>query len=486
MAQKYLTLEEAAERLSMSVDELKQLARRGEIRAFIDRGTFKFREQDIEEFGRQRLLGSGAEVDLGSGSEALLSQSSHSDEVQLADHLLPDAGPGSSGARVVTFSDSDIGPSDSDVRLVAEPSDNPSDSDVRIAPAASAAAPNDSDVRPVQAAEEPSDSDVKLATPAAEAASDSDARLPEPAPVPPDSASEGTEAEAVMVSEPDSDFELSDDASDTDFEISLEPSSGGEEDLIDLEAEGLGDSAVAKPVDVTAGSPSESGVALDSPADSGISLEEPPSVLSEQTDAGVADLDAVLGSDASDEAAVQEESSENISLVPGEPVEPSGFELEQEGSDFDLDLSDDTAQIPLLDDDSQILDLEEEVPVDESAATAMAAPALDEEPAEAIEEGGLGAGVMEMPGAMAAAPPTQAVGAPTAPIEQAAMAGVPVTRVAPEPDWPTWVVVVMSIASVLLAFTGLMMADLVRTMWGWENQSLYSSPILEWLRGLFF
>ncbi len=383
----------------------------------------------------------------------------------------------------MTFADSDVGPSDSDVRLVAEPSDNPSDSDVRVAAATSE--PSDSDVRPVQPVETPSDSDVKLAE-ADQPSSDSDARLPEPAPVPPDSASEGTEAEAVMVSEPDSDFELSDDVSNTDhevsFEISLEPSSA-EEDLIDLDEEALGDSDVAKPVDVTAGSPSESGVALDSPADSGISLEEPPSVLSEQTDAGVADLDAVLGSDFEEESSQQEESSENISLVPGEPVEPSGFDLEQEGgSDFDLDLSDDTAQIPLLDDDSQILDLEEEVPVDESAATAMAAPALEEEP---VEEAGLEGGVMEMPGAMAgvAAPATEAVAAAT-PLDQAA-AGVPLPRVAPEPDWPTWVVVVMSVACVFLLVTGIMMADLVRTMWGWENQSLYSSPILEFFRNTF-
>jgi len=39
MAQGYYTLDEAAIRLAMAPDELKAMARRGEIRAFQDRGT---------------------------------------------------------------------------------------------------------------------------------------------------------------------------------------------------------------------------------------------------------------------------------------------------------------------------------------------------------------------------------------------------------------------------------------------------------------
>jgi excisionase family DNA binding protein len=58
MAQGYYTLDEAAKLLAMPVDELKMMARRGEIRSFQDRGTWRFRVQDIEEMARRRGIGS--------------------------------------------------------------------------------------------------------------------------------------------------------------------------------------------------------------------------------------------------------------------------------------------------------------------------------------------------------------------------------------------------------------------------------------------
>jgi len=45
MAQGYYTLDEAAIRLAMAPDELKAMARPGEIRAFQDRGTWRFRSR---------------------------------------------------------------------------------------------------------------------------------------------------------------------------------------------------------------------------------------------------------------------------------------------------------------------------------------------------------------------------------------------------------------------------------------------------------
>ena len=65
MAQGYYTLEEAAQLLGMSEDELKMVARKGEIRSFQDRGTWRFRVQDIQEMARQRGLGSDPELPLG-------------------------------------------------------------------------------------------------------------------------------------------------------------------------------------------------------------------------------------------------------------------------------------------------------------------------------------------------------------------------------------------------------------------------------------
>ena len=54
MAQGYKTLQEAATFLQMDADELKQLAQKKEIRSFQDRGSLRFRVQDVEELGRRR------------------------------------------------------------------------------------------------------------------------------------------------------------------------------------------------------------------------------------------------------------------------------------------------------------------------------------------------------------------------------------------------------------------------------------------------
>src|SRR5207237_711752 len=65
MAQGYYTLEEAAGLLKLAVDELKMMARGGEVRSFQDRGTWRFRVQDIQELARQRGLGSEPDLVLG-------------------------------------------------------------------------------------------------------------------------------------------------------------------------------------------------------------------------------------------------------------------------------------------------------------------------------------------------------------------------------------------------------------------------------------
>ncbi len=54
MAQGYYSLQEAATFLEMSADELKQMAQKKEIRSFQDRGTLRFRVQDVQELGRRR------------------------------------------------------------------------------------------------------------------------------------------------------------------------------------------------------------------------------------------------------------------------------------------------------------------------------------------------------------------------------------------------------------------------------------------------
>ena len=71
MVQEYLNLDEAAQQLGMTKEDLSKKAQKREIRAFADRGTWKFRKQDIEEHARQAGIGSGAEIVFGDLDESL-------------------------------------------------------------------------------------------------------------------------------------------------------------------------------------------------------------------------------------------------------------------------------------------------------------------------------------------------------------------------------------------------------------------------------
>src|SRR5512142_1527661 len=63
MAQ-FFTLEEAARILGMHPEELKTKAQHREVRAFLDRGSWRFRVVDIDELARRRGMGSEAELRL--------------------------------------------------------------------------------------------------------------------------------------------------------------------------------------------------------------------------------------------------------------------------------------------------------------------------------------------------------------------------------------------------------------------------------------
>ncbi|MBC7816556.1 MAG: hypothetical protein IAG10_06690 [Planctomycetaceae bacterium] len=224
MAKRYLNLDEAAAKLGMTKDELNRLRTKGEIRGFSDRGTFKFKEEDVEELGRRLQPSSDPDVQMigeddasvlddepaadGSGLDGAPSiirrlsggePGSESDSGDSAGSIFDDFGAGGasdSDVRLVMDdrldSGHDSGPdvmlqlqeSDSDVRLSSDSGRinlNDSDSDVRLAmdgPTAEESALNlglsdsDSDVRldddrGARFSRPDSDSDVQLAPDAA-------------------------------------------------------------------------------------------------------------------------------------------------------------------------------------------------------------------------------------------------------------------------------------------------------------------------------
>ena len=61
----YYTLREAAEKLRMDPEKLKEMAKNNQLRAFQDRGTLRFRAPEIDEMARSLGLGSDPELQLG-------------------------------------------------------------------------------------------------------------------------------------------------------------------------------------------------------------------------------------------------------------------------------------------------------------------------------------------------------------------------------------------------------------------------------------
>ena len=211
MVQGYYTLEESANLLGMSPDDLKQLARKGEIRSFQDRGTWRFRIQDIQEMARRRGDSIQEEISVGDSLAPKLTDSpaprTPGPKKKSGDAFGLSLDPGDVDAGVNLDAAVDLGApgsgkktgsgkhspqvgSDSDVRLVADGSDVnfrlPGDSDVKIegigpksgragkpGGSGSGKSPRPSKAKPDQASPEAADSGARLVS----MESDSDVRI---------------------------------------------------------------------------------------------------------------------------------------------------------------------------------------------------------------------------------------------------------------------------------------------------------------------
>lgn len=517
--QEYLNLNEAAQQLGITKEELAKKAQRREIRAFADRGTWKFRKQDIEEHARQAGIGSGAEIVFGDLEDELPAlDSGSSDQILLSDQTLADS-HSSSGKRVIGMDEYGRTPSDSDVRLVPEGGPKKgSDSDVKLV--GGAKPPSDSDVK-VVASEEPglADSDVKMKGPAP---GDSDVRL-DRVKAPSDSGiriadttsptgaadvtqdlpvftgveedglamSSGSSGEQPIAGDLDSDPDVAPDSeSDSDFELGAPRSgkgSAGDSDMtlalddnidlvpdeIKLAPKGPSDS------DVTAGSPSASGVNLGSPADSGIALDEAPSGGRSGRGLGATEGPSKPASDIfetdfevpvldSDQEMGSSGSSDTEQLSPDSDFELSGSDLKGEAAEADSS--------------SQVLSLEGEEQVDEAAATRLqASPKEDEQWEEDLQGEGEG-GFDQESGAMGT--PSRAMEG--MPEDSGAVAPALVPAGTGEAEWGGLWVGTLCFTTVIMVLLGMVMFDLVRTMWGWESGqfTFYQSPILNWMSSL--
>lgn len=116
MVQGFYTLDEAAKHLGMAPEELNRMAQKREVRAFADRGTWRFRTQDIEELGRRRAAAAPPAAE-----EDDLSLTGDSDaNLEIGQELVTEPKPSSKSGPKKSGPKAKTEPGESDIRLVVD------------------------------------------------------------------------------------------------------------------------------------------------------------------------------------------------------------------------------------------------------------------------------------------------------------------------------------------------------------------------------
>lgn len=512
MSKKYLSLDEAASMLGIPREELTRLRERGEIRGFADRGTWKFKSEDVENLGRSRQADSDPDV-------PLISDNALSDSGTGSGSDIPTRNPGDSS--LVLGGSDPLSTSDSDVRLImddaltaASSSDmSDSDSDVKLVGEGS-----DSDVKLADDAD--SDSDVKLVgdetvrelnMPPSLADSDSDVKI-----VPPKGKKPQESLSDTLADKSDSDVQILDDknrgeaasdsdvailGSDSDIALDFGTDEGESSSVLaDESSMGLsGSGLIGKGSGISLSGPSDSGIALGADEDEGITLAP------DTSDSGISLAGAESGiSLAGGDSGISLSSADSgISL---EAVADSGISLE-DSSEFtgtvpmmnavkDLDDGPETKfEIPSLKSDDSAFEMKGGA--DETGVMDLQDSdegSLDDAVFDLDESEGDGAADLEVADDITGeddeveeldvfdADEDAFAGAD----EDEEMAGGMVGRalVPAEEEWGTGLVVGLGLSCLLTLACGFLMFDLVRSMWLWGDRPPEPSWLLGTLSGL--
>lgn len=426
MSKKYLSLEEAAEQLGISTDELKKLRESGDIRGFADRSSWKFRDEDVANHLRTMNPNSDAEI----------SAIDDDDDIPFTAEDEPLMDDSASDVRLILDDDLTLEEDDDDV------------SDEAIV--ASLGAGSDSDVKLVSSDSVADDDSANILV------DDDDHSLPEDATM---------AAGSSIVS------------GDYESGITLEAADSG----ISLEA-------------------ADSGISLES-LDSSINLSQDESAteFSLDDDSGIT-LDDVGGLEGGDNDAEKTVTMESLGDGDEFDMDDTAFEMETAGSsEYEISgLGDDD------DDDTSVLLLDDEDESDAGSPTMIGAGEDDfEEDAFDLGDDDMGGfddddlmveeTVMGDDDELDDLDVFDAVdedfdddfgGGMGSAGEFAAPVGMRSAAV-PEAEMGTGVFVGVVISSLLMALCGLMMIDLMRSMWSYEQPASYNSALLDMIKGFF-
>ena len=414
----YLSLEEAAQRIGISTDELNRLAQKREIRAFSESGSWRFRPEDIAAVISSRASDSVHDEDLTLGVEPTAIGMRESDGASDSDVQL--APSGDAGDSSVHGAEADSG------SLALE---SGAFGDATAADSGSIRASSDSsgnlefesgelDVNDFDSAEISLESD--------------NARTQMDVPTGKEGGADLGQTVDLPVSS-DADFNLDDDIEagfkvegDSDFEL------GG------LDAEDSGKTKQMRPAadifdedsDVTARGP-ESGINLDSPVDSGLSLDS-----SDSKD----DSEFELSLDSDSEADVFDtDDFEVAGFKDSDDDSGSNIQAQDSDSDFELEIDDDLSseeesgsEVVAIDDDGDDYD-----DYDDESDSEFASPT---------------AGVALARGS------------------------------AEDEPWGGLVYGALIVNSVFLVMAGIMLHQLMRHSWSYTGDHILASPLIEWIK----
>jgi excisionase family DNA binding protein len=469
MPQDFYTLEEAAQLLGLSREKLVEMANRREIRAFMDRGTMRFRRSEVEELARRRGLASDVELKLGdSGNKPKaedvfpfrLGEEGVGDATEI---LAPDE-----PVRPAPGSDSDVRlvPQGSDVELTMEqPGGKPPSSGKLSKPVSS----GDSGTRLVP----DSDSDVKLVpdegVQLGKPSGESGVRLDKPA------------ARDVDLSSPTEELDLdrelaeAEKSSLTPFRLAESSAPAGQQPPPAPASTGAGDSIfdTSSSEELALDLGGSSGINVDKPSDRGLPLEESSSeeeaLTFELSDVGTGE--AAGGVDTSSEfelsldddsglAPLEQEGAEPVrtDMVLPEKDEGSSEELPLQAAESSGEIALDTSDFELAVEEgesgSEVVVLDEEVA--EEAEAAEEVVSAEEVAEEVVEE-------VAVEEAAEPAPRGQVV---------------PVAVEAPPAEWGWWSLVHLPTAFILL-LTGFLLYEMLRSIWGYSQPTAVGSRLFD-------
>ena len=302
MAQKYYSLEEAAEILGVSAREVTRMREQNDLRVFSTGTDWRFKIEDVSQLAKQRQ----AEAAMTEGEEG---------DVLLSEHELGESDPTASGT-VIGPSGEKISTADSDIELA--------DSGLRL-----------DDAQPAEAAGSDLDVDATTEFEDLDLTLDEDVTLD-------DSGIDTAGGEAVA--------EESGEKDDSGLDLSAEGEGFDDDDLV------LGGSGSGS--DITIGG--DSGISLVDPSDSGLSLEEPLELgggSEESLELGEDDMIS-LSEEADLESPTELKPEQDFTLTPlGESDEDdseSGSQVIALDTEEDAEvgpLGDDAAMPPMLDEE---------------------------------------------------------------------------------------------------------------------------------------